>query len=645
MPAADGFSVQGLMTFANMAGKGVFVWDQDLRLIGRNAHLAEILQLPLDRFPVGSPYSAIKGMLRQRAEQQGNPGFWPLKPVQSFAEARGLVASDGEHIGRIGPEGSAEIRVQRMIVDDRFMLTILTDMSVLNPLHREITRQHRYLQTMLQNMTDGAMLVDEGYRIIACNRRLFELCGIDESKFELGMSARDFVRLHSDFTLVEGGEARERAIDAWTALITCRGDEGETVRFDRRLLDGTCMEITRTGLPRGAAVLTVRDGTETAELARQRHLFRTVIENINEGVTLIGADGVVQVFNQRLIELYDIDKDQVAEGMHAEKFVRNARYLSELPSEIAEREILAGIAFATGAVEGKLTKERALSSGRTLHLARTPLEDGSAVTTYRDITQERERTRLLAEAKAAAEDASMLKSDFLARVTHELRTPMNGVLGMAALLERTDLDDKQRQFLQVLVRSGQHMVELIDGLLTVGTQESGGLTLSPEPLCLHDLCGQCVEMVRPRAAERGLTLKLLANADVPPKVMADRTRLTQIIVNLLQNAVKFTETGQIELHLRTQRDDGFVTARVDVIDTGIGIDEEKLDDIFLKFSQVDESGMRKSDGVGLGLSIAKSLSEMMGGTLSARSRLGEGSAFTLDVAFPEAPTRIEDLSA
>ena len=489
------------------------------------------------------------------------------------------------------------------------------------------------------------MLIDEAKRVVACNQRMLELYDVDPERFSSGLPIVDWVHLGGDLRLMDNWTARERAIAARIALLTGPIDRGSTHHFERKLATGRVLQITRTLLPGGANVVTVSDATERVELRHERLMLETVLQNIVEGVSLIKRDGTLQLFNQSMIDIYGVDPAKVSMGMHVEDFIRAAGDLEDLGPKELEEEVGKRAGLATSLHTGTFKQRRKLRNGRTLQISRTLLEGGSVVATISDITKEVERTRLLAEAKSAAEETSRLKSDFLARVTHELRTPMNGVLGMAALLDRTELDEKQTHFLEVLRRSGQHMVDLIDGLLMVTTQESGGIDLTPSPVCLPTLCEQCLDMVRPRASERGLGLAFLTDAATPLMVMADETRVIQILVNLLNNAVKFTEIGRVELHLTTEHVDGQIRARMQVSDTGVGIAEEKLDEIFQKFAQVGDSLRNQRDGVGLGLSIARSLTEMMGGTLSASSELLQGSIFTLEVDFPEAPPAQASLSA
>jgi signal transduction histidine kinase len=237
---------------------------------------------------------------------------------------------------------------------------------------------------------------------------------------------------------------------------------------------------------------------------------------------------------------------------------------------------------------------------------------------------------LLEHARQEAEDTSRLKSEFIARVTHELRTPMHGVLGIAALLERSGLNDNQLRFLDTLQRSGRHMVDLIDGLLTISTIESGDIVIETHRERLDLLIEDTFALLRPIADEKNLTFECDCNFSVR-EALADGTRLTQIVVNLLTNALKFTEDGEVQLRAETIPQAERLLLRLDVSDTGVGIPQGKLTQIFDKFTQL--RGVRGvcSEGVGLGLSITQSLTELMGGRMSVTSTEGAGSVFTVEI--------------
>ncbi len=245
--------------------------------------------------------------------------------------------------------------------------------------------------------------------------------------------------------------------------------------------------------------------------------------------------------------------------------------------------------------------------------------------------QVEERTRELAAAKVQAEQANRAKSAFFANMSHELRTPLNVILGFSQLLTRgTNLTSDQLVSLQTIGRSGDHLLALINDVLEFSKIEAGRIELRSEDFDLRDFLLGLEEMFRFRAREKGLTLKFITDENVPVSIRAEKNKLRQVLINLLGNAVKFTDQGKITLHVRSDGDGSLCRLRFTVSDTGIGIDREAQNRIFEAFFQ---SGTQKtsSQGTGLGLTISKKFVELMGGKLEVESSPGRGSRFSFDL--------------
>jgi signal transduction histidine kinase/HPt (histidine-containing phosphotransfer) domain-containing protein len=242
-------------------------------------------------------------------------------------------------------------------------------------------------------------------------------------------------------------------------------------------------------------------------------------------------------------------------------------------------------------------------------------------------------------ARAATESASRAKSDFLASMSHEIRTPMNAIMGIADLLEATALSPVQETYLRILQRAGENLLNLINDMLDLSKAEASQLELERTGFSLHEQLDKMAGMVGPRATAKGLALSIHAADDIPGGLIGDPARLCQVLLNLLGNAIKFTGTGFVSLHVTVQPGEALPPRlQFCVTDSGIGIPVDKLEGVFERFSQADSSTTRRFGGSGLGLTICRQLVELMGGQIQVTSEPGKGSAFSFVLPFDLADT-------
>jgi PAS domain S-box-containing protein len=362
-------------------------------------------------------------------------------------------------------------------------------------------------------------------------------------------------------------------------------------------------------------------------LRDQQFYTRSLIESNIDALMTTDPSGIITDVNKQMEALTGRSRDELIGAPFKDYFTDPGRAEAAIKLVLSVKKVT-DYELTACARDGKQT---VVSYNATTFYDRNRTLQG-VFAAARDVTERKRVEAELQQAKAAAEGASQAKSDFLASMSHEIRTPMNAIMGVADLLAKTDLSAEQDKYVQIFRRAGDNLLDLINDILDLSKVEASQLELERTGFSLQDKLEKVMEMVAARAREKGLTLVCEIAPNVPTDLVGDPTRLRQVLLNLLGNAIKFTQSGEVSLRVALDPESSILTAlRFTVSDTGIGIPGEKLDQVFERFTQADSSTTRRFGGSGLGLTISKRLVELMGGRIWVESEAGEGSVFAFTV--------------
>jgi PAS domain S-box-containing protein len=479
---------------------------------------------------------------------------------------------------------------------------------------------NRRFASALDASPDFVAFADVQGRTIYLNRAGRVMCGLDEAAHVEGAelstfyspAAADHVRAGITAALREG---------SWSGEALLRHHDGS----ERPMAQLVIAPRDETGRPDFIALM-ARDVSERQRsderLLRSEQRFRQVVEQVGDVLFETDAAGCLTFLNPAWTEVTGF---QVTDALLRPM-------LDFVHPDDADAYRLCFLPLLSGAKESCVYHARYLTRDGTVRRieAHARVLGGGAGTigTLRDVTRQRELADEITRAHKQALSASVMMSEFLANISHEVRTPLNGVLGLTGALLDTGLSDEQRRHADGIQQSGQSLLRIVNDLLDLSKIEAEGLVIEQIAFDLREALAQAAGPVEVRARRKGLAFQLRVADDLPRAVLGDPGRLRQILVNLADNAVKFTASGTISIDVRTVRTDaGQAHLRVAVSDTGTGIPHDKLASIFEKFKQADSSITRNFGGTGLGLAICRQLTALMHGDIGVDSVEGHGSTF------------------
>ncbi len=626
----------------------VYVRDENLRLVYANPGWSELTGIAVE-----------DGVGRTDAETFGEDGVDFDRSSREVLDTMGEQKFEEIRTDADGLNHYQVARKKAFRASDGTLYVIGSTTDV-----TELRKRQEELQNLRAQADHSALLLEEATSAMAqglivygpetiefVTPKVSELVEVPPALLKPGAPVRDYLGfLHERGDFGSGEDARIRH-----DRILGQIENGQSRSSERTTPSGRILLIEGEPREGGGAVVTISDVTadrarevdlETArrQFEHSNDIMSATLESLDVAVAVFAPEERLLQYNSAYARLFGDNAERLQLGMEVRDVVRlmvTGSFYAFSDDEI-EATVDRFVAKTDEVLNSQNQSQISFDGVEWFVMSTRKTASGHLIIARQDVTE-------LMRAKQDAESADRAKSEFLANMSHEIRTPMNGVMGMAELLAKTELDERQKTFVDIIVKSGAALLTIINDILDFSKIDAGQLELDPAPFRLAEAVEDVAALVASKVAEKDLELAVRIDPDLPDMFVGDVGRIRQIVTNLIGNAVKFTEAGHVLVEVTgkpsTQEEEaadaspdlspgGSMALTFRVADTGIGIPADKQDALFAKFSQVDGSATRRHEGTGLGLAISKSLVELMGGEIGFESTEGEGSTFFFTVNLP-----------
>lgn len=472
----------------------------------------------------------------------------------------------------------------------------------------------------IENAFDGIAVLNERGEYIYMNNSHARLFGYESGSELIGKTWK-FIYSEEYASTIEG--------QIFPVLEKNGNWSGETIGLSKDKKP-VFQHITLSKLPDGELLCICRDNSKTINANRLQYL----ISNLGKGILVEDENHLVVLVNQQFCDLFHIPltPEQMV-GLNCLELLQDALFLFKNPEQARSQ-----VVDMTGKQEAVIGQEVQFADGRSLERDYVPIIIENTfkgqLWSYMDVTQNKQLQRALVDAKNRAVQSEKAKSAFLSNMSHEIRTPMNAVIGLAEQLSMTTLTDQQQYFVKNITDSANGLLGIINDILDMAKIEAGKMNIEQGVISLEDISRSVENILKPKAEEKGLSLTATFDAHIAEKLMGDGVRIRQILMNILSNAIKFTNNGKVESRITLVRnDDKEQMIQFMCEDSGIGITEDALKNIFEEFYQENSSNTSGMTGSGLGLSITNQLVNMMSGRIWIESKKGIGTKVFIQIPF------------